>query len=57
MGMTGFYKNMSTGDYDKYRDTEDVRNEKQSPKAGKIKNRKPYNPEDDRTDGDDDYEY
>ena len=55
--MTGFYKNMSTGDYDKYRDTEDVRNEKQSPKAGKIKNRKPYNPEDDRTDGDDDYEY
>ena len=35
--MTGFYKNMATGDYDEYRDTENVQSQqhKKSPKQEK----------------------
>ena len=55
--MTGFYKNMATGDYDDYRDTEEVVREKAQKKTRSIKTRSHENPDDLRPVGDDDYEY
>ena len=59
--MTGFYRNMSTGDYDEYRDTEEVvkgRNTSIKKEDRAIKTRRKYNPDDVRPVWDnDDYEY
>jgi len=55
--MTGFYKNMATGDYDEYRDTEEVTKEKSQKKTRSTKIRPNENPDDLRPVGDDDYEY
>ena len=55
--MTGFYRNMSTGDYDEYRDTEEVTKEKFSKHSRSKRPRREEDPEDLRPVGDDDYEY
>lgn len=59
--MTGFYRNMSTGDYDEYRDTEEVvkgRNTRKKKENRTIITHRKYNPDDVRPVWDDnDYEY
>ena len=59
--MTGFYKNMATGDYDGYRDTDVIvshhpkKNENTKPSARQRQRR--FTSEDLRPVGEDDYDY
>ena len=39
--MTGFYRNMATGDYDEYRDTEDVQSQQHKKKTSRKRNLTP----------------
>ena len=58
--MTGLYKNMATGDYDEYRDTENVQSQqhKKSPKQEKkTYTQRRFTSDDLRPVGDDDYDY
>lgn len=55
--MTGFYRNMSTGDYDEYRDTEEVQSKyAKRPEKKRSENRR-FNSDDLRPVEDDDDEY
>ena len=58
--MTGFYRNMATGDYDEYRDTEDVqsRQSKRKPKKEqKTYTQRRFTSDDLRPVGEEDYDY
>ena len=59
--MTGFYRNMATGDYDELRDTEDVLHQqhKRTPKKEKktTYTQRRFTSDDLRPAGDDDYDY
>lgn len=58
--MTGFYRNMATGDYDEYRDTENVHSQQHRKKPVKEKKdftQRRFTSDDLRPVGDDDYEY
>jgi hypothetical protein len=58
--MTGFYRNMATGDYDEYRDTEDVQSQqhkKRTKQEKKFYNQRRFTSDDLRPVGDDDYDY
>ena len=58
--MTGFYRNMATGDYDEYRDTEDVQSQ-QHKKRTKLEKKsytqRRFTSDDLRPVADDDYDY
>ena len=62
--MTGFYRNMATGDYDEYRDTDEVSSHyhyshyhsKKEKKKYDVRQRR-FTSEDLRPIGGDDYEY
>ena len=58
--MTGFYRNMATGDYDEYRDTEDVQSQQHKKRTKQEKKTyipKRFTSDDLRPVGDDDYDY
>ena len=58
--MTGFYRNMATGDYDEYRDTEDVQSQqhkKKNKQEKKSYTQRRFTSDDLRPVGDDDYDY
>ena len=58
--MTGFYRNMATGDYDEYRDTEDVQSQqhkKKNKQEKKCNTQRRFTSDDLRPVGDDDYDY
>ena len=58
--MTGFYKNMATGDYDEYRDTEDVQSrqyKRKLKKEQKTYTQRRFTSDDLRPVGDEDYDY
>ena len=58
--MTGFYRNMATGDYDEYRDTEDVQSQqhkKKNKQEKKSYTQRRFTSDDVRPVGDDDYDY
>ena len=58
--MTGFYRNMATGDYDEYRDTENVRSQQHKKSTKQEKKTYPqrrFTSDDLRPVGDDDYDY
>ena len=58
--MTGFYRNMATGDYDEYRDTEDVQSQhhkKSTKQEKKTYTQRRLISEDLRPVGDDDDDY
>ena len=55
--MTGFYRNMSTGDYDEYRDTEEVQTKYSRRRDRNSPEDRRFNSDDLRPVGDDDDEY
>ena len=58
--MTGFYRNMATGDYDEYRDTEDVQSrqyKRKLKKEQKTYTQRRFTSDDLRPVGDEDYDY
>lgn len=58
--MTRFYRNMATGDYDEYRDTEDVQSQqhkKKNKQEKKSYTQRRFTSDDLRPVGDDDYDY
>lgn len=58
--MTGFYRNMATGDYDEFRDTENIQaqqRKKNHDKGKKTVTQSRFTSDDLRPVGDDDYDY
>lgn len=57
MSVTGFYRNMSTGDYDEYRDTKEVQSKYAKRQPSKSQENRRFNSDDLRPVGEDDEDY